>query len=199
MEVSKFSLFSLSFSLFLLMDPVGNIPMYVSLLNNLSPKRQQIVIFRELLIALAIIVSFTFLGEYFLTLLHIKEATIHISGGLILFIIALRMIFPKEKSEYPNDNIPGEPFIVPLAIPFVAGPSVLAAVMIYSHSESYFVLLSSICIAWVLTAIILLSSTFLKKILGQRGIIACERLMGILLTLMAVQMFLDGLMSFVKN
>lgn len=199
MNSEHYTLFSLTFSLFLLMDPLGNIPIYVSLLKDLPPKRQRIVIFRELLIALAVIILFTFLGEHLLNLLHVGEETILIAGGLILFMIALRMIFPKSKDAYSDSPEQGEPFIVPLAIPLVAGPSVLAAVMIYSHRESDGVLITAICIAWALSTLILISAPFLKKILGIRGIIACERLMGLLLTLMAVQMFLDGIVPFFQK
>lgn len=199
MEPLHYTLFSLTFSLFLLMDPIGNIPIYVSLLKDLSPKRQRVIIFRELLIALVVIVVFTFVGEHLLNLLHVGEQTILIAGGLILFMIALRMIFPKSKDAFAEGHEEGEPFIVPLAIPLVAGPSVLAAVMIYSHREHYGMLISSICISWAVSTLILISSPFLKKILGDRGIIACERLMGLILTLMAVQMFLDGVGPFLQK
>ena len=199
METTHYTLFSLVFSLFLLMDPIGNIPMYVSLLKDLPHKRQRIVIIRELTIALFVIILFIFLGEYLLELLHVGESTILISGGLILFMIALRMIFPKGKDSVSSHPEEGEPFIVPLAIPLVAGPSVLAAVMIYSHRESSFILVSAVFIAWLFSTLILISAPLLKKILGNRGVIACERLMGLLLTLMAVQMFLDGIIPFLKT
>ena len=199
MASTHYTLFSLAFSLFLLMDPIGNIPIYVSLLKDLPPQKQRIIIFRELIIALVVIILFMFLGEYLLDLLHVGEETILISGGLILFMISLRMIFPTGKETFGAHSEQGEPFIVPLAIPLVAGPSVLAAVMIYSHKENSLTLVSAVFIAWLLSTLILISAPMLKKILGTRGIIACERLMGLLLTLMAVQMFLDGVSPFLKN
>lgn len=181
------------------MDPIGNVPIYLAVLKEINPKRQRIIILRELLIALGVIIVFTFIGEHLLDLLKLGQETILIAEGLILFIIALKMIFPKGKSYGTEEVGNGEPFIVPLAIPLVAGPSVLAAVMIYSHRESLLNLILSICIAWVFSTLILLAAPFLKKILGSRGIIACERLMGLLLTLLAVRIFLEGMTLFLQK
>ncbi len=197
--MSSTSLFAISFSLFLLMDPIGNIPIYLAVLKDVKAKRQQKVIIRELLIALVVIILFTVVGEYLLDILSVGQETILISGGIILFVIALKMIFPHGKEGAHESPVRGEPFIVPLAIPLVAGPSVLAAVMIYSHQEQVGTLIGAICIAWAVSTIILLSAPFLKKILGIRGITACERLMGLLLTLIAVQMFLEGVSLFLQK
>ncbi len=197
--MNSYSLFSISFALFLLMDPIGNIPVYISILKDIKAKRQRRIIVRELLIALFVIILFTFVGEHLLTILHVGEETILISGGIILFIIALKMIFPSGKEGAYESPDRSEPFIVPLAIPLVAGPAILAAVIIYSHREPLPLLIGSICIAWIASTIILLSAPFLKKILRTRGIIACERLMGLLLTLMAVQMFFEGLSFFLQK
>jgi multiple antibiotic resistance protein len=187
------SLFAMSFSLFLLMDPIGNIPVYLAILKDVKPKRHKIIILRELVIALGVIILFTFVGEHLLDILGVGQETILISGGVILFIIALKMIFPSGQQGAYTNPTQGEPFIVPLAIPLVAGPSVLAAVMIYSHRASLPLLISAIIIAWAISTLILLSAPYLQKILGVRGITACERLMGLLLTLISVQMLLQGL------
>ena len=184
--------FSIAFSLFLLMDPIGNVPLYVALLKELEPKRQRVIIIRELFIALFVILAFTFFGRYFLQLLGISAETISISGGIILFIIAMRMIFPKANGTF-EELKQEEPFIVPLAIPLIAGPSVLATVMIYTFQHAYSMIIGAIIIAWIASFFILISAPFLKKILGSRGVAACERLMGLLLTLIAVEMFLSGL------
>ncbi len=195
-------LFYMATSLFLLMDPVGNIPIFISVLKETEPKRQTWIIFRELMIALLVIIGFYFLGEYLLQMLRVEQYTVMIAGGLILFIIALRMIFPthvteKDKNGYHREK---EPFIVPLAIPLVAGPAVLAAVMLYSHqSIPTMTAILAILIAWAVTTVILLSSNILKKVLHMRGILALERLMGLLLTLIAVQMFLEGLKGYLAH
>ncbi|MEM8727567.1 MAG: MarC family protein [Chlamydiota bacterium] len=197
--MSSVSFFTGSFSLFLLMDPIGNIPIYLAVLKDIKAKRQQKVIVRELLIALIVILLFAVVGEYLLDILNVEQEAVLISGGIILFVIALKMIFPSEKKGAFANPGSGEPFIVPLAIPLIAGPSVLAAVMIYSHQQPLDVLLGAVCTAWMATTIILLSAPFLKKSLGIRGIVACERLMGLLLTLIAVQMFLKGLALFLRK
>lgn len=194
------NVFSIAFSLFLLMDSIGNVPLYLSVLKNLDPKRQRIVILREMIIALVIIILFMFLGDGLMTFLQISESTIQISGGIILFLICLKMIFPSK--ETPQESIPinEEPLIVPLAVPLVAGPAVLAAVMIYSRQEPhYWELIEAIFIAWFASLIILLSSSYLKKILGRRGLTALERLMGLILILISVQMFLTGLNRFMHQ
>lgn len=195
------NLFSIAFALFLLMDPIGNIPFYISFLQDLEPKRQRQIIFRELIIALVIIILFSFLGDALMNSLKIKPDAIQIAGGIILFILCLKMIFPSPHD--PNEalhNHTSEPFIVPLAVPLIAGPGVLAAVMIYARQESNaLITITAIIIAWVASLIILLASSFLKKMLSWRGIIAMERLMGLILILMAVQMFLNGIGSFISR
>lgn len=200
MHTSLSQMFSMAFALFLLMDSIGNVPIFVSILKDIDPARQRKIIFRELLIALLIIVTFNFLGDALLGFLNVKMATILISGGIILFLIALKMIFPVKPD--PDVQLPQEkePFIVPLATPLVAGPAVLAAVMLYSgQNKDSFVTLGAIVIAWAASTLILLSSSLWKKLLGWRGLVACERLMGLILTLIAVQMFLQGLDIFLKH
>lgn len=183
---------SIAFPLFLLMDSLGNVPIYISVLKKYDPAKQKKIILRELLIALGIILAFCFVGNYILKLLHVEQYTVMIAGGIILFILSLRMIFPPttENSPYTSTR---DPLIVPLAVPLVAGPAVLAAVMLYSHQNyDKLIVVSGILLAWITTTAILICSTFLQKILKERGIIALERLMGLLLTLIAVQMFLQG-------
>ncbi|HSX04403.1 MAG TPA: MarC family protein [Rhabdochlamydiaceae bacterium] len=186
-------IFSLSFALFILMDPIGNIPIFIAVLKGVDPKKQTRIIFRELIIALFVMVFFYYIGDYLLSILNISHGAVMMSGGIILFIIALKLIFPSMNGERKvlHDKAP---FIVPLAIPLVAGPAVLAAIMLYSkQGVSSVIVLSSILIAWVFTTAILLSSSFLKNVLGKRGILACEKLMGLVLIMIAIQMFVDGL------
>ncbi|MDE3046216.1 MAG: NAAT family transporter [Verrucomicrobiota bacterium] len=193
------SLFSIAFSLFLLMDSIGNIPLYITFLKGVDPKRHLVIICREMIIALLIIILFNFVGEALMDFLRVRNDTIQIAGGLILFLISLKMVFPQPKN--PNDSLPHdtEPFIVPLAVPLVAGPAVLAAVMIYASQEtSHLVMVGAILLAWAVSLLILLTSAYLKKILGWRGLVALERLMGLILTLIAVQMFLSGLNTFIQ-
>jgi multiple antibiotic resistance protein len=193
------SLFAIAFSLFLLMDSIGNIPLYISFLKRIPAKRQWKIILREMVIALLIIILFYFLGSGLLEFLSINQYTIQMAGGIILFMICLKMVFPSTSAE---ENLPHEvePFIVPLAVPLVAGPAVLAAVIIYSKQETNtLIMIGAIFIAWAASLIILLGSPFLNKILGWRGIVAIERLMGLVLSLIAIQMFLNGLAAFLKT
>lgn len=193
-------IFSLAFSLFILLDPLGNVPIFISLLKKFSPQKQRRIIFRELSIALIIIICFNYLGDLLLTFLNVKQHTILVSGGIILFIIAIRMIFPTTSFyDEPESKLGSEPFIVPLATPLVAGPAVLAAIMLYSKQESLAVTIPAIIISWAASTLILLASSLLKRILGTRGLIATERLMGLILTLIAVQMFLEGIAGYAKT
>jgi multiple antibiotic resistance protein len=194
------TLYSITLSLFLLMDSIGNVPIFISFLKDISPKRQRIVIFRELLIALFFMILFLFLGDSLLSALGVSQQVVMISGGIILFLIALKMIFPPPKD--PNQGISPtkEPFIVPLAIPLLAGPAVLASIMLYGSQEEIgtWTLIGAIILAWIPSAIILLASSWLQRLLGPRALMACERLMGLILTLIAVQMFLEGLKSYFR-
>lgn len=205
MDFAWNEMFSMAFILFLLMDPIGNVPIFISILKNVSSKRQLQIILRELVIALLIIVTFHFLGEALLRFLHVSMPTLLISGGVILFLIALKMIFPSAKDGSVDDapSIPllhKEPFIVPLATPLVAGPAVLAAVILYAGQKQLYpgVTLSAIIVAWAASTVILMSATLWRKLLGERGLIACERLMGLVLTLIAIQMLLEGVALFLN-
>jgi len=195
----KMTLLSLAFSLFLLMDPIGNIPFFISFLKGVDPNRQRNIIIREMVIALVIIILFNFIGDGLMRFLHVTMATIQMAGGIILFLLCIHMVFPQRQDSEETFPHNVEPFIVPLAIPLIAGPSVLAAVMIYAQQESKLIMVGAICIAWAVSLAILISASFIKKILGWRGILAMERLMGLILTLIAVEMFLNGLHSFINN
>jgi multiple antibiotic resistance protein len=199
MDTWLIKMFSMALALFLLMDSIGNIPIFVALLKGISPKRQRFVIFRELVIALLIIIVFYFVGDALLNFLNVKMPTILISGGIILFLIALKMIFPHRHDPDIEKSREKEPLIVPLAIPLVAGPAVLAAVMLYSGQQKMAITIGAILIAWAASTLILLSSTLWEKLIGRRGLIACERLMGLILTLIAIQMFLEGIRNFIRE
>lgn len=192
---------SMAFALFLLMDSIGNVPIFMAILKNTHPRRHKAIIVRELVIALIIILLFNFIGESLLSFLNVKIPTILISGGIILFLIAIKMIFPVKADSKGEPSYNKEPFIVPMAIPLVAGPAVLAAVMLYSgqHANDRMITLTAIVIAWGCSTLILLSSFFWRKLLGEKGLTACERLMGLILTLIAVQMFLEGVEMFTRN
>ena len=192
--------FSAVVTLFLIMDPLGNIPLFLSVLKTVPLERRRVVLVREIVFAYVVLLVFLLLGNYLLRLLHLQQETISIAGGIVLFLIALRMIFPAEGGML-GETLEGEPFVVPLAIPLIAGPSTLAALLLLqrsapSHTAS---LLVALTIAWALSGAILLASTFFYRVLRQRGLIAMERLMGMLLVMVAVQMLMDGVEAFLNR
>ena len=191
------TILSAALLLFLILDPLGNVPVFLSVLKPLPPHRQRVVLVRELLIALGVLMAFLWGGKYALELMHLRQESVAIAGGIVLFLIGIRMIFPRPEGlmgELPG----GEPFIVPLAIPLVAGPSGMAAVMLMGSNEPSRLWDWSLAlmIAWGATAVILLSATVLYKLLGSRALTAVERLMGMLLVAISVQMLLDGVASY---
>ena len=181
-------------TLFLVMDPLGNIPAFAAALKQVPPARRQRVLVRELLIALVVLIGCLLVGRPLLAWLHLKPEAISIAGGIVLFLIALRMILPSEGAGLA-DGIEGEPFIVPLAIPLLAGPSALSTLLLLAQSQPTRLgtWLTALLLAWAASAAILLLSPFLERLLKRRGLLALERVMGMLLVMLAVQLFLDGL------
>ncbi|MFD0727323.1 MarC family protein [Lysobacter brunescens] len=186
--------------LFLILDPLGNVPVFLSMLRSLPPRRQRIVLARELLIALGVLMAFLWCGKYALELMHLRQESVSIAGGIVLFLIGIRMIFPPPEGlmgEIPD----GEPFIVPMAIPLVAGPSGMAAVILMGSKDPARLgdWSLALVIAWAATAAILFSATYLYKWLGMRVLTALERLMGMLLVAISVQMLMDGVAAFLAG
>ena len=191
---------SAGLTLLLIMDPLGNIPLFLSVLKTVeSESRRRKILIRELFLALLVLLLFLFAGEYLLKWLNLRQEAVSIAGGIVLFLISLRMIFPSEKGimgEMPE----GEPFFVPLAVPLLAGPSTLAMLILLARSqpERIFEWLAAVLGAWVVTSLIMLSSSKLNKLFGKRGLIAVERLMGMVLVAISVQMLMDGISTYVN-
>ena len=191
------TILSAALLLFLILDPLGNVPVFLSVLKPLPPHRQRVVLVRELLIALGVLMAFLWGGKYALELMHLRQESVAIAGGIVLFLIGIRMIFPRPEGllgELPD----GEPFIVPLAIPLIAGPSGMAAVMLMGSNEPGRLGEWSLALllAWAATAAILLAAPLLYRLLGRRALAAVERLMGMLLVAISVQMLLDGIAGY---
>lgn len=186
------SIFAMAFSLFFVFNALGNIPLFVGMLSPFDTKRQYQIILRELLIALFILLLFNFFGDDILKLLGISQPVIGVAGGTLLFIIALGMIFPRPPDSNQELKFT-EPFIVPLATPIIAGPGSIATVMVYSKQIHNVWLMSLIILlAWTPTFLILLLSSNIKHLLGPKGLVACQRLGGMLISLIAVQMICTG-------
>ena len=184
-------------TLLFVMDPLGNIPVFLSILKDVDEKRRQWILARELAIALIVLLIFLWGGEAVLNLLGLRQESISIAGAIILFLIAIRMIVPSPYG-LMGETPEGEPFIVPLAIPMVAGPSALAIsmLMVTSDPSRMFDWTLALVGAWAAAAVILMCAPLLLKALGNRGLIAVERLMGMILVIISVQMFFDGVGSF---
>ena len=183
--------------LFLIMDPLGNIPFFLSILKELPPQRRRRVLMRELLIALLVLVAFLLGGQLLLDLMQLTQESVSIGGGIVLFLIGLKMIFPPPDGLIFGHMPAGEPFIVPLAIPGVAGPSAMAALLLLANSEPGRTMEWGLAlfIAWLITAAVLLGSTWLYRFLGPSVLAAMERLVGMLLVVLAVQMLLGGALA----
>ncbi len=179
----------------IVMDSVGCIPIFVSLLRHFNPAKQKEIVIRELLIALFVMILFLFFGKWFFILLDINASSLSIAGGIILFIIAIRMIFGIRHKEHAG-HIPKDPLVVPLAIPAIAGPAILATITLYGGSEGgRMVTLLAIVVAWLFSLPILFYALSLKKILGENGIIAVERLFGFILVLISTEMAKEGFIT----
>jgi multiple antibiotic resistance protein len=191
------SLLSAAVLLFFVMDPLGNVPLFLTALKDVPAARQRLVILRELLIALVILILFLFLGRFVLGVLHVSPQALTIAGGVILMLIALRMIFPSPETSL-KEQVHEEPFVVPLAIPYTAGPSTMATELLFMsrEPERWPVWLGAVCIAWLASAVILYFSGNLRRVLGDRGLTAIERLMGMLLVTVAVEMLLSGIAQY---
>jgi len=193
---TEFSIISTAILLMFILDPFGNVPMILAILKNIDEKKKKMIIIRESFFGLAILLVFFFFGESFLNIFHLQTAAITISGAIIFFIIALKMIFPGEKGNatlFGNES----PFVVPIAIPMIAGSAALATllVMTKTYSEHFGSLFVSLILAWFISSLILYLSPILYKILGDKGLSALEKLMGMLLLMLSVQMLIDGLKS----
>lgn len=180
--------------IFLVMDPLGNIPMFLVILKNVKKEKRKKIIMRELLIALLIMIFLLFGGRYILEFLGLSETSLRISGGIILFLIAIKMIFSGSDSVF-NHKSHEEPFIVPLAVPLVAGPSIMATIiLLMSHEPARWPeWLLAIIIAWLPASVILIYSYKIFDILSEKVLNAIENLMGMLLTTIAVEMFIKGI------
>lgn len=192
---------TLSITLLLVMDPFGNIPILMNLLQDVAPERRRKVILRECLIALVLLLLFLVAGPQLMRLLGLEQPALSVAGGVVLILIALRMLFPGQGGVMGEESVGGEPFIVPVATPLIAGPSAIATVvLIHGSSAQWFTNgLYAVGLAWGVTFCVMMLAPELTRLLGKRLLIAGERLTGLLLTVIAVQMILGGIEAFIKG
>ena len=193
------SFLSATILLILITDPLGNIPLFISALKNVASERRNKIIVRECLIAFATLVFFLFFGSAILSALNLSDETLRIAGGVILFLIALNMVFPGTGGNLVDESTHGEPFIVPVAIPLIAGPSAMTTVMLLGKSEPSRMLewIGSISIAIAVTMVVFFTAVKLEDRLGPAFLSAIEKLMGLILTAIAIDMLLSGLTSYI--
>lgn len=182
--------------LLILLDPLGNIPLLITLLRPLAPERRPRIVLRENVVAAVLLVVFVFIGDWVLSALRLSAPALEISGGLILFLIAVRMVFPAHNLHEDDLDRASEPLIVPIAVPMIAGPAALATVLLTSRQEPQVIsLIGAILVAIAINTLILLAAERLARLFGKPGLAAMERLMGLVLTTMAVQMLISGIKS----
>lgn len=186
-------------TLCLVMDPFGNIPLFISALKKVAPERRKAVLMRELSIAVVIMLIFLFMGSWFMRAFSIHSFSMSIAGGIILFIISAKLVFGND-TQPSSDPREEEPFIVPLAIPLVAGPAALSMIMILAaqHADKM-ITLAAVLVASVFNSAVLMLSFPISKFLGKRGLVAIERLSGMILVLMSVNMVMDGISQFIQE
>jgi MarC family membrane protein len=196
----EYNFLSATILLILITDPLGNIPLFVSCLRGVTPHRRAVVILREVAIAFGILLAFMLAGDRFLRMMHLTDLSLRIGGGIVLFLIAIRMIFPHPDG-LTGVTRGGEPLIVPLAIPALAGPSALATVMLLTSQAPGKMLewVGALCVTMVVCAIVLVMSERIQQWLGERAVTAFERLMGLVLVAISVEMILAGVRAFVHQ
>lgn len=193
------NLFTVCVILFLIMDPFGNIASFLKTLQNVAPERRNWIIVREMLFALLTMLIVNLVGEGIFSLLELSELTVRLSSGTILFLTAIKILFPTKDS--PRANISTEePYIIPLAIPLIAGPSLLATIMLFAHVDTTFIEMNiAIVISWAAALVVLLFGEKLYKLIGANGLQALEKLMGMILVMLAIQRFAEGIQQFVTR
>lgn len=195
----NYTFVSATILLILITDPVGNIPIFANALQHVAPERRARVILREVLIAFLLLLTFMFIGDKFLRVMNLSELSLQIGGGVILFLIALRMIFPPAKVE--TDEPLSEPLIVPLAIPAIAGPSALATVLLLVSQapEKRLEWVAALCVTMTVSAVVLVLAERIQRVAGDRFVVALERLMGLVLVAVSIEMLLRGIKIFIKQ
>ncbi|WP_395668952.1 MarC family protein [Rhodoferax sp.] len=192
----NYTFWSATILLILITDPVGNIPIFANALRHVPPQRRPWVILREILIAFVLLLAFMFVGEGFLRVMNLSELALQIGGGVILFLIALRMVFPPPESADAEQMT--EPLIVPLAVPAVAGPSALATVLLLVSQQpaQRIEWIAALCVTMLVSAVVLVSAERIERVIGRRPLVAVERLMGLVLVSVAIEMLLRGIKTF---
>ncbi len=193
------SITPMAIKFFLVANPIGNSPAIIALTKHYPFQRQKKIIMREVFIALCIALFFQFFGEYFLGLINIQDYALTLTGGILLFLVSLNMIFTTELSADEAET-KQEPFIVPIATPIITGPGLMAFIMLYSRIEpNNLTVTAAILLAWVGIIAVLALAPYLQRVIGDRGLVALEQLMGMILSFMSMEMIVRGATLFIKH
>jgi MarC family membrane protein len=197
----NYTFVSATILLILITDPIGNIPIFANALKHVAPQRRPWVILREVMIAFVLLLTFMFVGDGFLRVMNLSELSLQIGGGVILFLIALRMIFPPPSRTDVVTEVPREPLIVPLAIPAIAGPSALATVLLLVSQapDRRLEWIAALCVTMTVSAVVLVLAERIQRIAGDRFVVALERLMGLVLVSVSIEMMLRGIKIFARQ
>lgn len=198
-KVYIMGMFDIALMLFIIANPIGGIPIFVSLVKDFDFRKQRTILLRESVISMFLAFFFLYLGGPFVQSLHIDMFAIKLGGGIVVFLIASSMIFPHHSDGKGSKSLSQEPFIVPIATPLITGAGVFASIMIVAETAPLAVVSSAIFIAWVAVIIIVTASAYFQKILGKRGLIALEQLMGMILMMIGVELFLSGVGLFITR
>jgi len=194
----EYTFASATILLLLITDPIGNIPIFINSLRSVPAHRRVRIILREVFIAFCLLLAFLLVGKQFLELINLSDLSLQIAGAVVLFLIALRMIFPAEQRDAVSLSPVDEPFIVPLAVPALAGPSAMATVILLaSHApDRRLEWIMALLVTMTVCAVVLVLANHIQRILGDRLVMAIERLMGLILVAIAVEMLLRGIKTF---
>lgn len=194
------ALLELTLTFFIVTNPIGNSPAMLAIVKDFDFKRQQIILFRESIIALCLALFFQYFGKIFLDALNINQYAVTITGGILLGYVALSMIFSKNKEDATSGGIKTEPFIIPIAMPIISGPALLAMIMFNTNIyQNHLLITLAILITFVGVIAILTFAPYLNKLLGKRGLVALEEIMGMILLMISFQMLVTGMQELLKN
>jgi multiple antibiotic resistance protein len=183
-------------------NPFGCVPIFVSLVKDFEPKRQRLILFRESVFGGILALVLLWAGRGFLQAIHIEDYAVNLSGGILIFLVAISMIFPeshKPVKEKNKDRQKKEPFVVPIATPLLAGGGFFAVLMNLVNAAPTFDVALALLITWLIVIPVSVSAAYLQKLLGKRGLLVLEQLMGMMLTMLAIQIILGGVNGFLDQ
>lgn len=187
--------------LLLVLDPFGTLPIFISVMRGVAPQRRVWVALREACVAFGVLLAFMLGGRSFLEVMRLSERSLEVAGGVILLLLSIRIIFASGRRLF-DEEVPAaasgpqrEPFLFPIAVPLLAGPSAMATVLLLASRQPAQLMewIAALAAAVGVCAVVLLASQPLYRWLGESVVTALEKLMGLVLCAIAVEMILAGI------